>query len=73
MNIFNHYNGRLVIDDNSLNPAAQNTMVKNALYAAIYSEFLGANKNEKYKKLNTLQRFNKLNEFATQWLKDRGF
>lgn len=60
-----------IIDKAKLKPAAQKEDVCQALYAAIYQEFSGANYNEDYSSLTPLERMNKLNEFARNWLKER--
>lgn len=70
--IVNRRNKQFCIDTTQLSSKANNTDVINALYAAIYLEFRGASENPKYKHLTYLERFNKLNEFANKWLKDRG-
>jgi hypothetical protein len=73
MNIINRNNHLFVIDITQLNAKGKKIQNKNALYAAIYDEFFGASENKKYKNLTNLDRFNKLNEFATEWLKEMGF
>jgi hypothetical protein len=73
MAIFYRYNSEFRIKDSELPNSAKNTAVKNALYAAVYDEFVGASENNKYKNLTTLERINKLNEFAQKWLDDKGF
>lgn len=60
------------IDKSKLKPEAQTPEVCSALYAAIYSEFSGAIYNKDYNNLTSLERLNKLNEFATEWLEERG-
>jgi hypothetical protein len=44
----------------------------NALYAAIYTEFLGASKNPKYKNVPAIDMLQKINEYANEWLSKRG-
>lgn len=73
MSILRRQGAMFVIDDKKLSPKARDIPVKNGLYAAVYEEFFGASENPKYKNLSTLQLFNKMNEFAEKWLKDRGF
>ena len=73
MNIINRQNHMFVIDSTKLNSLGQKSQNKNALYAAIYDEFFGASENKKYKNLTNLEKFNKLNEFATNWLQKNGF
>lgn len=64
-------NHKFHIDKTKLKPAAQSDEICNAMYAAIYLEFRGADKNINYRHLNYIQRFEKLNEFVEKWLKDR--
>jgi len=65
-------NNRLFcIDQQQLPPKARGSDTIMALYAAIYLEFRGADKNHKYKNLTYEQRLNKLNEFAWNWLEER--
>lgn len=65
-------NKMFCIDKSKLKPEAQRTDVITALYAAIYTEFSGAINNQDYMYLTSLQRFDKLNEFAVDWLTKRG-
>jgi len=65
-------NRRFIINEEQLKPQANKPDICNALYAAIYREFLGASENPKYKDLTPIDRLNKLNEFALDWLKKRG-
>ena len=73
MDIVSRNNGMFVLNEQALTIDARTPAVTNALYAAIYDEFLGATTNPKYQNLTTLERFNKLNEFARDWLSVRGF
>lgn len=66
-------NKMFVIDQDELKPSARRPDVLNALYAEIYTEFNGASYNPLYEKLTNLEKFNKLNEFAYNWLKSRGY
>ncbi len=61
------------IDSSKIKPEFRNSSVINGLYAAIYEEFMGAIHNHKYASLTSLEKFKKLNEFAYEWLKKRGF
>lgn len=63
---------QFVINSKLLSERANTPTVINALYAAVYLEFRGAVDNPKYKDLNTLEKMQKLNEFAHNWLKTRG-
>lgn len=65
-------NKMFCIDKSKLKPQGQKNDVLIALYAAIYSEFSGANNNPDYANLNALQRLDKVNEFANNWLLKRG-
>lgn len=60
------------IDKEKLKPEARKTDICNALYGAIYIEFAGANYNQDYSKLNVFQKLDKVNEFANNWLDERG-
>jgi hypothetical protein len=72
MSLLYKYNGLFKINENELCTAANTMENKNALYAAIYTEFLNANKNPLYSDLTHRERLNKLNEFAKSWLIKRG-
>jgi hypothetical protein len=52
---------------------ARSIPVQNALYAAIYDEFLDAQINPKYLNTDLVQRIQAVNDFARQWLIDKGF
>ena len=73
MAIFFRYNGEFRIKDSELPLKARSSQIQNGLYAAVYEEFLGASENPKYSKLTTLERINKLNEFANNWIIQQGF
>lgn len=66
-------NKLFIIDEEQLKPAARRPDILNALYAEMYTEFSGASKNPLYEKLTSLEKFNKLNEFAFNWLNKRGY
>lgn len=70
-NIIYRKNKMFMIDKTKLKPAARKDDVCVALYAAIYQEFSGANYNQDYSDLTPLERMNKLNEFARNWLAER--
>lgn len=61
------------IDIKQLPIKARTTEKINALYAAIYFEFRGAEENDKYKKYTYQERMEKLNQFAKDWLLKQGF
>jgi len=71
-NIIYRKNKLFCIDKSKLKPQAQKNDVCTALYAAIYTEFAGANYNQNYMSLSPLEKLNKVNEFAIKWLDDRG-
>ena len=73
MEVISKRSGYFVINESCLTVEARTPAIKNALYADVYVEFLGAVENPKYKDFTILERFNKLNEFATSWLKNRGY
>lgn len=61
------------IDEEVLPSAANTTPIKGALYAAIHEEFKGAAYSETYKRLTPQQRMQSINDYAWNWLNDRGF
>jgi hypothetical protein len=65
-------NKMFCIDKAKLSQKARKDEIINALYAAIYTEFAGANYNDDYKNLNSLERLTKINEYANKWLSERG-
>jgi hypothetical protein len=52
---------------------AKTNAVINALYAAVYLEFINADKNPKYKDMTSLDKINSVNNFALQWLVNNKF
>lgn len=66
-------NKMFVIDRTQLKSDINVNDVCNALYAAVYTEFLGATDNPIYKDLTNSERFSALNEFAYNWLQSRGY
>ena len=52
-------NKMFCIDKSKLSQKALKDDIINALYAAIYTEFAGANYNDDYKNLNSLERLQK--------------
>ena len=72
MNIFYRENRFFKIDTSQLSGAALDPKNLNALYAAVYGEFVGAISNPKYKNLTPLQKMNELNQFAQNWLQNKG-
>ena len=71
-NLIYRRNHHFRIDDSQLKPEANKSDIINSLYVAIYDEFKGAQKNPKYQDMTYFSRMAALNEFAEQWLKDRG-
>ena len=65
-------NKLFIIDKEQLKPASRRPDILNSLYAEIYTEFSGASYNPNYENLTNLEKFNKVNEFAYNWLKSRG-
>jgi hypothetical protein len=61
------------IEESELPTKAKTTSTKNALYAAIYDEFTDAQYNPKYEKLSLVERMQAINDFARNWLKEKGF
>lgn len=72
MNIFYRQNRLFKIDTSQLSGDALKPENINALYAAVYAEFVGAVNNPKYKNLTPLQKMTKLNQFAQNWLVNKG-
>lgn len=71
-NIIYRQNKLFCIDKNKLSQKARKDEIINALYAAIYTEFAGASKNQDYKDLTSLEKLVKINEYAHKWLNERG-
>lgn len=72
MDVIKYSNVGFVILESAIVPQARTVDVKNALYVALYNEFLGASKNPKYQDLTVLERVQKLNDYAKDWLKQKG-
>lgn len=71
-NVIYRRNKLFCIDKTQLPDSSKKEAIYNALYAAVYSEFMGANENKDYKDLNSTQKLVKVNEFAFNWLNERG-
>lgn len=71
-NIIYRQNKMFCIDKSKLSEKARSNDIINALYAAIYTEFIGASKSQYYKDLTPLERLDKVNEYANKWLSERG-
>jgi len=69
---FYRNNHTFLIDKSKLKLEAQSIEICNALYEAVYNEFAGAVYNSNYNKLNSLEKLNKMNIFAENWLKSKG-
>ena len=61
-----------IIDKSQLKDKAKKDEICTALYAAIYSQFIGANKHPNYASLTHFERMTKINEYANNWLNERG-
>lgn len=61
------------LDTDQLPARAKVSSVMNALYAALYEEFLGAQFSGKYGNMDLVTRMQAVNDFASQWLIDKGF
>lgn len=61
------------IDKDQLPLKAQSPAVMNGLYADIYTEFLEAQYSPKYASMDLRTRMEAVNEFALNWLTQRGF
>jgi hypothetical protein len=72
MNVIYRQNHKFIIDESKLKPEARRSDICNALYAALYLEFAGAHTNPDYSKLTSLEKMNKINEYANAWLKEIG-
>lgn len=71
-NLVKRKHGLFIIDQTLLKPKANKTTTINALYGAIYEEFRGAGKNPTYKHLTPKDKIQAVNDFAINWLKERG-
>lgn len=60
------------VNTSLLSEKANRMDVINALYAALYEEFRGASENPVYMNLSLLERLQAVNDYASNWLKDRG-
>jgi len=70
--VISRRNRLFVINKEVLKVSTKKDEICNALYAAVYTEFQGASKNPRYKNLTTQEMLIKVNEFAFQWLNQRG-
>lgn len=74
MNTLIYRQGRMFrINDKLLPDSANNMEVKQKLFVALFREFQGASKNDKYKDMSYQQRIESLNEFAAAWLTKQGY
>jgi len=64
---------KFIIDKTKLKKISGIDNACTALYAELYKEFKGASKNPKYSNLTPKEKMEKLNEFAFNWLKERGY
>jgi hypothetical protein len=65
-------NSMFVIDHAKLKKKARKTPTINSLYGAVYEEFNGAAKNPNYRDMSLKERMEAVNNFAHNWLKERG-
>lgn len=65
-------NNRFTIDRSFIKDGINKDNICNALYAELHEEFKGANKHRIYSKLSNLERFDAINNFAKNWLEQRG-
>lgn len=61
------------IDEKQLPKKANTPAVINALYADLYLEFMNANYSFKYKNMDLITRIKAVNDYALNWLKQKGF
>lgn len=66
-------NHKFHINDQFIKPKFRRIDIINGLYAEIYAEFFGAKDNPKYATLTPIEKIDKVNEFATTWLKQKGY
>ena len=71
-NVIIRKNRMFVIDKSQLKTKAKKDEVCTALYAAIYTEFVGASKNPAYRGKDHKAMLDEVNRFAFNWLKERG-
>jgi hypothetical protein len=74
-NLVMRQNKRFIINKNYVKKVSGSSIdeVCTALYAEMYLEFRGANTNREYSKLTNIERLEAINNFAKDWLKQRGF
>jgi hypothetical protein len=65
-------NKLFIIDKSKIKADSKVDEICNSLYAEIYSEFVGASSNAKYKHLASKDMLEEINKFAYVWLKKRG-
>ena len=61
------------IDQSMLPKESRKISIINALYIALFKEFAGAVKSDKYKHLTNQQKMEQINIFAEAWLKERHY
>ena len=61
------------INTDQLSTKANTPAVMNALYADLYIEFTDAQYNPKYMNMDLVTRMNAVNDYARNWLTDKGF
>lgn len=73
MNLIYRKSKRFVVDDSQIKEEFRTSSVINGLYAALYDEFRGASVNKKYANKTPQEKMELVNQFAYNWLKQRGF
>lgn len=59
------------VNKDVLSSKANKSDIINALYFALFQEFAGAVRNDKYKNETNQQKISLMNSFAYNWLKER--
>ena len=59
------------INEEQLPESSRTVHTINSLYQAMFKEFSGAYRNEKYKNCTNQQKMKLINDFAKDWLVDR--
>jgi len=65
-------NKLFIIDKSKIKSDSKIDEICSSLYAEIYTEFVGASSNPKYKHLTSKDMLEEINKFAYVWLKKRG-
>lgn len=73
MNIVYRRNNRFIINKDYIKSGVNKEQICTSLYAELYLEFRGASKHRDYSKLTYLERLRAVNDFAKEWLQNKGF